>query len=300
MLHKVMKITDKIIYYWLLITAHCFGILPLRIQYIISDILRFFVYTVFRYRVKVVRINLSRSFPEKSKDELRLIERKFYKHFVDIMLESLVLITISPEKIKKRFVYTNPELLNELLKQRSVLTTMAHLGSWEFTINYSLYTTQPVLAVYHPLKSLGFEHFYYKMRSKYGVEPTPMKSIGRQIAKRNSENIAVALIADQNPPNINVNWVDFLNQKTVFFKGMETFAVRYDMAVVFLNVKRVKRGYYEGTFSQIYNGTDAVEENEIVEKYAASLEIAIKEYPHIWLWTHKRWKVQPNNESVYD
>lgn len=295
-----MKIKDKIIYYWLCSVGYTLGVLPLRLQYIISDILCFIIYNLFRYRINVVRINLKRCFPDKTTQELREIERKFYKHLVDAMMESIAIFGTSAKKIKKRLSYKNSDEFNEINANKSVIAAMSHLGSWEYTVNYAMHTSHSVLAVYHPLTSKGVDKFYYKMRSKFGVEPTPMHSIGRQVATRNKDNISIALIADQSPPvNKEDYWIKFLNNDTLFFRGMETIAERFNMPIMYLNIKKVKRGYYQGEFILIYDGDEKLEPYEITKRYAKVLEENIMEQPHLWLWTHKRWKKHPNGKLIY-
>lgn len=295
-----MKIINNIIFYCIYIIGYIIGKLPLAIQHIISDIGYIIVYRVIRYRLKVVRINLSYSFPEKTEKERRKIERDFYKHLIDIMLESLTMIALSKNGLNKRFKYTNPEYLNELVEQRSVINIMAHYGTWEYTANLPLITSHAILGVYHPLTTKGIDKFYIEARSKFGVEPTPMAVVGREIARRHKDNIIILLISDQNPPiNKEKHWFDFLNQKTLFFRGSEMLATRYGMAITYMSIKKVKRGYYEATFVPLYSGTEDIEPQEITRRYTELLELDIRTNPHLWLWTHKRWKEHPSGVNIY-
>ena len=67
------------------------------------------------------------------------------------------------------------------------------------------------------------------------------------------------------------------------------------MPVIFMDIQRVKRGYYSVTFSVLYDGKEKVEELEITRRYAAILEKIIRRTPHLWIWSHKRWKHKPEN-----
>lgn len=296
-----MKIFDKIVYGWFYSTGYFLGILPLAIQHVISDIGYFLFYKVFKYRLKVVRTNLDHSFPEKTEQEKRKIERDFYEQLVDTMVESLAIVGLSEKSMRSRLRYTNPELINGMAEHRSVISMMAHCGSWEYTSGFALFSSHPVLGVYHPLTSKGADKFYFDMRTKFGAEPTTMGAIGREIARRNKDKILVALIADQSPPiNKEDHWIDFLNQKTLFFRGAEMLATRYNMAVAYLSVRRVKRGFYEATFIPIYNGTDKIEPYELAKIYAEHLERDIRQNPQLWLWTHRRWKKHPGGTNIYN
>ena len=106
----------KILYYIVLAVWYVFSLLPLRVHYVISDLLFWLLYAVIGYRRKVVYSNISASFPEKSEEELRKIERGFYHFFCDYMVESVKLMTITPENLKKRMVFKGTEIVDEIVE----------------------------------------------------------------------------------------------------------------------------------------------------------------------------------------
>lgn len=263
-------------------------------QFLLSDIMRWILHRVVRYRVDVVRANLRDSFPEKSEDELYEIENNFYKHLADVFLETVSMASVSHSEILRRMEFTNTDEIEAATEGRTWLSAMAHYGSWEYTINYALQTRHDaVLAVYHPLASKGFDRYYYKTRSRFGAIPVPMKDIPREIIRRQerSSPVAVALIADQTPPRPLIqNWTMFLGRETPFFTGTEKLALKFGLPVAFLHVDKVKRGYYKARFELIYDGSEQVPEHEITRRYAAKLEEMIRRRPELWMWSHRRWK----------
>ena len=60
-------------YYIAFAIWYLYSLLPLWVHYRVSDVLYVLVYYVAGYRTKVVRKNLSSSFPEKTPEELRKI-----------------------------------------------------------------------------------------------------------------------------------------------------------------------------------------------------------------------------------
>ena len=102
----------KILYYIILSVWYVFSLLPMRVHYMISDLMFWLLYKLVGYRRDVVRKNLTESFPEKSEEELRKIERGFYHFFCDYLVETVKLMTISQEEIKKRIVFKNAELVD--------------------------------------------------------------------------------------------------------------------------------------------------------------------------------------------
>ena len=67
-------------------------------------------------------------------------------------------------------------------------------------------------------------------------------------------------------------------------------ALRCGLPVYCCWLRRVKPGYYEMDFDRIYDGEEEVAPHEITERYVRRLEQKIREYPDLWMWSHKRWK----------
>ncbi|MBP9549342.1 MAG: lipid A biosynthesis acyltransferase, partial [Chitinophagales bacterium] len=76
----------KLLYY---IIIKPLSLLPLRMLYFISDGIFFILYYLTPYRKKVVLANLRNSFPEKNDTEIKKIAKGFYRHFVDLIAESI-------------------------------------------------------------------------------------------------------------------------------------------------------------------------------------------------------------------
>ncbi|MCC8061668.1 MAG: lysophospholipid acyltransferase family protein [Rikenellaceae bacterium] len=281
-------------YYLIYPVAWCIGKLPYKVQFLFSDLIRWVLYSVVRYRREVVRTNLLHSFPEKSDRERSEIARRFYKHLADVFIETLSLASVNERQIRRRMKYLNMDDLVRWTGGRSWISAMAHYGSWEYTTNFDLYRTHDgTLAVYRPLSDKGADRFYRKIRSRFGVLPVPMHDVGREMVRRGraGSHVTLALIADQTPgwPEIQ-NWTMFLGRWTPFFTGTEKMALKFHMPVVFLDVRKVRRGYYEAVFDLIYDGDEPVREGEITRRYAERLERMIRQRPELWMWSHRRWK----------
>ena len=295
---RMKKIFNNIGYYSLLGLCKLTGLLPYGFLYgVLVPVIRFFIYNIGHYRRKVVRENLRNAFPEKSETERREIERKFYRHLAELFVDTIAMTSISEKKIRERFYYLNAPEQEARTAGQSWICAMAHYGSWEYTINYPLFTGHRVGGVYRPLHSGVFDRFYEHIRTRFGAIPIAMDDVAREMIRTRNENrppIALALIADQSPPWFTIqHWFDFLNQPTGFFMGMEKLALKFGLPVYFLDVKKIKKGYYTAVFEELYNGTEAVAGYEITARYAARLEQAIRERPELWLWSHKRWKHTP-------
>lgn len=260
----------------------------------LGGLIFFMLYRVVRYRLGVVRDNLANSFPEKSPEERGRIEHRFYRHLSEVFVDTIRLASISREEILERMVYTNIEENERRMEDKNWICAMSHYGSWELTINYVCLSDHRLLAVYRPLHSEGFDFYYYLVRSRFGTQPVPMHEIYREVIKAqrpDSQRIGVALISDQTPPIHEIkHWYRFLSQDTPFFSGAEKIARRFHMPIVFMYVRQTRPRHYEAEMIPIYDGREDVSEYEITQRYVEHLEAMIRETPHLWMWSHRRWK----------
>lgn len=282
--------------YWLIYGIMVLpALLPLRVLYLISDLLYPLVYHVVGYRKKVVRRNLVNSFPEKSEEEIRSIEKKFYRHFCDFMVESLKQAHISKEEIMMRTELKNPEFLDKWKENgRSIIMMTGHYANWEWfaTLNYRIAPLR-LAGIYRQLKNEEMERFFLNIRKSYGAIPIEKEKTLRELIKLRKEKvqIMVAFVSDQTPSVQNIHyWSNFLNQDTAMFSGAERIAKMVDYDVVYMDVERVARGKYVAELKLITENPKDTAEFEITEKYTRMMEETIVREPQYWLWTHKRWK----------
>ncbi len=269
-------------------------LLPLRVLYFFSHILFFLFYYFPGYRKDIVNKNLRNSFPDKSEDELKSVARKFYKHLADMFVEGIKLRHMSEGELMKRFRYLNPELINSYYdKKQDAIAAFGHYGNWEWIIGMHKVFNYHSLTVYKPLHNKYFDNYFYKIRGKYGMELVPMASVLRRIFSYRKEgvNTLTALVADQTPPRKEIHFsLNFLNQQTPVYLGVEKIAQKFNMSVFFFNIRKVKRGYYEIEAELITDKPQELKEHELTKMHMARLEKLIVEKPEYWLWSHRRWK----------
>lgn len=285
----------KILYYIVLTVWYLLSLLPLRLLYVLSDCLFVLIYYVIGYRKKVVRENLSSSFPEKSVEELRKVERGFYHFFCDYLVESLKMMTISSEQQKKRMQFEGVELIEQCVKEgQSVAMYLGHYCNWEWVSSFPLWLTEKVQCgqIYHPIENKDFDRLFLRSRQRQGALCIPMQDTLRKILefRRAGHPIVVGYIADQKPHWVNIHhWVDFLHHDTPVLTGTERIVRKVNHAVVYLDMQRVRRGYYKGVFHLITREPGKLAEFELTDIYYRYLEASIRRAPEFWLWSHKRW-----------
>ena len=279
------------------------SILPFWFLYGLSDVLYFLLYRCLSYRKAVVRTNLENSFPHKTSKEIGQIEKAFYKHFCDLIVESIRLFSISESELKRRNKVLNPEALNQLYDEgRSVILVGGHFNNWETgAAILSSYVKHHIVGIYAPLSNPFFNAKILKSRERFGMEMLSKKSVKEGFESNKSILTATIFATDQSPTHSkNVHWTTFLNQPSAVLIGAERFAKDYDYPLVFVYIKKVKRGYYELEGKLLDKNPNKTKEGELTEFHTRWLENQIIETPQFWLWTHKRWKRKMKaGESVY-
>jgi len=274
------------------------SIFPMWLLYFASDMLFLLIYYIIGYRRKVVKENLKLVFPEKSEKEIKTITRKFYHHFCDLILESIKSLSISEAELKKRYKFTNVDEILSLEKQnKSIILMLGHYASWEWLFILQKYVNHKGYAVYKKLENKYFDRLVKRIRAKYQTELITNKETIHKLgaAKIRKELTINGFAADQSAKHWkSQHWQEFMGVKVPVITGAEMLAKKLDMAVVFLAVKKVKRGYYKTTFKTITLNPREYKDFDITNIFLRLVEEQIREEPSYYLWTHKRWKYRDN------
>jgi len=285
---------DALGYYIFYCVNWVITLLPLRVLYIFSDFAFLLLYYFPSYRRKVVAENLKNSFPEKSDAELKSIAKKFYRHLADFFIETVKLMHVSREEQNRRYTYTNVEVIDKLREdKRDIVAVLGHYNNWEWPTLLPFFLKHNVIIIYRPLQNKYFDRFIYRQRSRYGIVLTPTNMVIREIvnSQKNNINTISVFLTDQTPAKGDIKyWTKFLNQDTPVYTGTEKIASKYDMAMVFFHVQKIKRGYYNLNIELLLEHTAGLPEHVVTETHVRRLEETIREKPEYWLWSHRRWK----------
>jgi Kdo2-lipid IVA lauroyltransferase/acyltransferase len=281
-------------YYLTLPFIYLLSILPFPLLYLLSDFIFLIMYYVLGYRRKVVAENIRKSFPEKSDKEMLELEKKFYHYLSDLLLEIIKTLTISKTTMLKhcRLDEKSILLMQKLnAEKKSCILVLGHLGNWEWASNSFRSTCeQPLYGIYHPLKNKYFNALSFYMRTRFGTKLIEMKNTYRDMVALKNQITATAFIADQTPPPDGAYWTNFMNQDTAIFQGTEKIAKKLNYPVIFMNVNRLHRGYYEVSAEMLCPNPATSADGEISELHTKMLEQEIRKNPPYWLWSHRRWK----------
>lgn len=278
------------------------SILPRLVKYYIIKPFIAAILMLARYRHKVIAGNLEKSFPEKGPKERRRIARRYYMFLAEVIVDTINLVGASEKRKDKAVNWTNSKEMNEKLGGKDWIAVGAHYGCWEYMLLWSRELKDSrLMGVYHPMKSIIFEHFYRRLRNVSDkLLQVPMKhTILYFLRNRKSgQGTVMGLVADQSP-NLrpDSHWLRFLNQDTVFHDGAEAMALKFGLPIYFAYTRRTAPGRYDIRFDEIYDGKEQVAQHEITERYKNRLEQMIKECPELWMWSHNRWRHTPEKQA---
>jgi KDO2-lipid IV(A) lauroyltransferase len=275
------------------------GFTPFGLLYFWADVFYMLNFYLIGYRKKTVLQNLKNSFPEKSTQEIQEIARKFYRHFADLVVETIKAFQMTDQSFGKRFRYKNPEVLNELYNQnKSVALLSGHYGNWEWTIALPKIINHQVNVIYRPIQDETFDNYIKTVRSRFGMLMMMARISGRTMLEleKSGKLSATYYLTDQTALKDTDYWMMFLNQETAVFPGAEIMATKFKQAVVFMDIQKVRRGYYEVEFTKLFDDASTTKKFEVTKAHTKFLEDIIRKRPELWLWSHKRWKhKRPDN-----
>ncbi len=268
--------------------------LPFRLLYLFSDFVYLIVYYLIGYRKNIVRENIALALPHLSEQERLDIEKKSYRHLCDMFLEMIKTMTISEKEIKERFVFPNLEVYKKLEEQdKSIAMMLAHYASYEWVISMNAYVNFGAFAIYKKIANPHFDKLVRDIRSRFKAFLITTKETIPKIIENSTKNLLsiYGFASDQSPKvDSAFHWQKFMGIEVPVHTGAEMLSKKYDMNVIFLKVKKVKRGYYEARFEILSEDARNVPNYQITDKFLELVEQQIYEAPEYYLWTHKRWK----------
>jgi Kdo2-lipid IVA lauroyltransferase/acyltransferase len=269
--------------------------LPWALLYAFSAFLYFLAYYVVHHRAHVIREQLEKVFPNESAAQRDAVHKQFLKNFCDVLVELLKSVSMSEADMRRRMHVTNVDLARRYLDAgQSVMLMTSHLGNWEWLLHgVTLQLGYPVDAAYKPLHDQWAERLMLGLRSRFGARLIPAKELLADFFRRRGIVRAIGMNADQAPVSTDQRyWTQFLGQETAFYVGAEQISRATRLPILYARVRRVRRSYYEVDFLPLWDGREALEPNQVTERYARACEADVLKCPADWLWSYRRWRLQ--------
>jgi Kdo2-lipid IVA lauroyltransferase/acyltransferase len=292
---KVSLFMNLVVTIILVIFIGLFALIPFWLMYLKSDFLAFILGSVLKYRRKVVVKNLMSCFPDLDKIQINAITARFYKNLTDIFLETVKVFSMTSSQIIKRYVIVNTDIIQPFLDERkSVIAITGHYNNWEWgSLSAGLQIKSNVVGFYKPLSNKWMNKLILRNRSRTGTKLVSIYETSNKFSEFANVPSVYLMAADQSPSNHNkAYWVNFFGIDTAFLHGPEKYARDYNYAVIYIDIQRIKRGYYRCELSLLADYPSELKEGEITRRFASKLEEVIIQKPENWLWSHRRWKLK--------
>lgn len=285
---------NGLIYSGLKAILFVFSRLPLRAGYLLSTPLYVLLCHIAGYRKKVIYANLRLVFPEKSRRELSAIVKKFYRHLSDVFVELTYSLYISGKEIDRRVRFVNPELIDKYYAEgRHIVGVTGHYANWEWCYKFQSQTAHSIMEIYKKMSSKTFDRLLYDMRSRFGGKPVEMANLKQVFFESKRNPVFVYLVADQSPAIMENSWyyTSFLGvDGTPIFTGPEKIARKLNAVFVYIDMQKLRRGFYQVEFIVLSDRIQETPENHVLDLYLAKMEEIIRKKPEYWFWSHRRWK----------
>lgn len=278
------------------------AIFPIQMIRLFSVFIAFIIGKVFKYREKVVDKNLRKAFPEKDNSFYNQTKKKFYKHYTQVLFETIKLLTVNQNYLLKQVRFQEDEDFKKLInEEKGAMIISGHLGNFEWGGQaFATFVKHPIFTVYRKFSAGFWEQIMINIRQKFKVTMVAAPNIIRTIFQKKDQGYYVVFLNDQSPSKgRDFIWVDFLGSETKFFVAPAKIAKKFGLPVYFLNMWYNDDRTYTVEAKQICQNAKDLDENEIIIKYAQFLEESIHKTPYNWLWSHKRWKVDKEGNKFY-
>lgn len=291
-----------------------FALLPLKVHYCLSGVLAFLAEKIFRYRVSLVQENLERSFPARDQAWIKDIRHKFYRHFADVIAETVWFGGCrKPERLRRaRLVeLANPEEVNRLYaKAPGVMVLMSHAGNWEliggigsydYSGNPTCIQEDTFCVVYLKQSNPSWDRFLKRNRTAPLIDPEgyegylESREVVRYVFDHRDQKKIYNFITDQHPYFKSKDFlvVNFMHRDCDSMRGAASLACKFGMAVCYMGMPCERRGHYRIEYTTITEDASAMPADDIMREYYKLLEADIEAQPWNYLWTHNRWKRFP-------
>lgn len=249
---------------------------------------------ILRWRRGQVEHDVAVSLPQLSDAERAKVVRRSYRRAGDLLMEMIWGFGASGDALLRRVAFENPEVVERFEADgKSVVLLTPHHCNWEWLYlaggaRFGL----PIDTVYQPHRVKSLDRYLVAARSRFGGRPIPRKEFVYELLKTAGVPRAYSLIADQMPKRDERKyWTRFLGRETAFYVGADQIARYLDAPVVYVAMRRVRRGRYSVHFDVLaVPPYDAGEDLNIMERFARRTEQATLESPADFLWLQKRWK----------
>jgi KDO2-lipid IV(A) lauroyltransferase len=275
------------------------SLLPYRMELFIGRLVGRLIFLLSGRRKRIVDINLTHCFPQKSQRERDRIKADCYQNIGISLVEMAMCWWWQTEQLEAIVEIKGREHLDAVLDSgRGAILLTGHFSSLEIGARL-LALFMPVQVMYRTQRNELFDSYLFTQRSRYFVNTVSRKNT-RQLIKGIKNKIPTWYAPDQ----------DFRRERNVFapFMGIATATITATSRLAQSSGAALLPYYPErkkdGTgyilhidaplqdFPSDDDFMDASAVNQSIEKY-------VRLYPESYIWIHQRFKTRPPGEAPF-
>lgn len=260
---------------------------PDNISYSIVQVISYIVYLLDKEHRNIAYINISKNLD--SKYNPNEIIKRMYANFFQVPLD----LELFKRRVRKynwnKWIEYKADNFDRIIREHKgcILTTL-HLGNWEVgggllsLLGYNLY------AIAGTLNNKYLDKYLNDFRSYYGEEVTFKRGALENLFKNsNNKKFILAMLTDQNATTKGIK-VKFLKDYASTIKTPAILHKRWNIPIICGVSYRVKNFKFKIELIPLkIKKADSI--NAILSKMNALFTKFIEDYPHQWLWLHRRW-----------
>lgn len=290
-----MKISHKIVFVLFQLFSGVFKLFGLRATRLAARFLGTFCYYFIPIRKKVVFENLEIAFPQKSRQELKIITRHTYQNILTTFFELIYFPYTTRNEMKLLLSEANMNEAEMLLKEnKGLVFWTGHFGSWEVgAASAAIHLGKPFNVLAKKQSNAVMNELLVRAREVHGNKMIWLGASVRHLIEVLKNGGIVGVVGDQRGPADSPR-VSFFGRPTPFYTGTATIISRTNCNAIFGVVVRQNDGNYKCEFEKLEVETLPIDPKEKVkeinQRYANFLEKNIGQYPDQYFWMHKIWK----------
>ena len=274
--------------------------LPKRYALMLGSGLGCFLYLALKKRRRIALENLQIAFgTEMSADERAQICRQSFKQIGKTAIEFLRFPKLTFENIWDEVTVEGKEhLIGALNQGKGAIVFLPHFGNWELlALVYGALIPDRAKAIAFPLKNRHLNALVSQYRERLSLKLITRRQAVRETLRALKGGYAVGFFADQNAGREGV-FVDFFGKPASAVRGPATLALKTGAPLLLsMDIRQSDDRHHVIITPEIDLEISGDLEQDVQTNTAHILKILetyIRQYPDQWLWTHNRWKTQPD------
>lgn len=277
--------------------------LPRPVSLFIGRMLGYAFYALDRQHRRLTVQNLTAALPRRTPAEQRATARAVFAHFGSLLTELLRFSGLSREKMLAAVEFEGGERVEAAhAAGKGALFITGHFGYWELHAMAHALQFPPIGVVVRALDNPQLDRWLEDVRTSTGNMTIHRRGGLRKILRALQENKGVAVLIDQHIQTADAVVVDFFDRPAATTSAVAALALRTGAPVIPVFAVPMPDGRYRMIYEHAVEppadpeSPDAV--REFTQRCTDVLEMYVRRYPDLWLWMHRRWRVDERSRDV--